>query len=411
MNSYSKVPIGPTIPANTNYDSNYSGTLKTSSIDTQIFTDGVATLQGGFLTGIVNPTDDQDAVPKSYIIGSVPGGPSKSIQYNKDGVFTGSANFRYLGGSTGGTVSIPDVTFRDDYLSITGGLIRNLQESSNSSYAITRRYCDLLKNNNKATVIDSVAGDTYSAEDVINGTILRINYSTTVDLLPSANSIIDFLNNQANDSLTTGSMATTGLYYQFTLMNQGSNNIVLFGNTGTSLYSQNANSTISSFIVPRDYILRATVYIVDVLSPSVRVYIDSVSWSVVYISNFFGQTGFNTFLPYYIQDNLLVPGPTGYSPDTTTTMSYSLADIKKGIYFRDPTAAAVDTFDDVLVNTSFIIQNISAFSVTIDAANCTGTWTFYPVGTLTIGAGKSVYLWINTDNSTNVLNVMSVSDM
>jgi hypothetical protein len=411
MNSYNKIPIGPTIPANTNYDSNYSGLLQTDSIRTQILTDGIATLQGGFLTGIINPIDDQDAIPKSYIIGSVPGGPPKSIQYNKDGVFSGSANFRYLGGNTGGTVSIPNVIFRDDYLSINGGLINNLQESSNGSYAVTRRYCDFLKNNNTVTTTDSVSGQTYDPSEILNSTLIRVNYSTTVDLLPSADSIVSFLNNQANESLTTGSMATSGLFYNFTLINQGSNNVVMFGNTGTFLYSSSANSTISSIIVPRDYILRATVYIVDTVSPLVRVYIDSLCWSVLYISNFFGTTGFNTFLPYYARDNIIIPGPIGYTPDTTTAVTYSLATVKQGIIFRDPTAAAIDIFDNILINTSFVIQNISAFSVSIDSANCTGTWTFNPSGILTISSGKSAYLWLNADFGTNILNVLSISDM
>ena len=122
-----KVPQPPKIPANTNYDSNYSEILKSDSIKSTSITDGVATLRGGFLSGLQLPEQEMDAVPKSYIRGSVPSGPLKSIQYNKNNLFTGSADLKYIGGISVGSLSI-GVPFTDGYLTIDDSYINNIVE-------------------------------------------------------------------------------------------------------------------------------------------------------------------------------------------------------------------------------------------------------------------------------------------
>jgi hypothetical protein len=432
MNDLNNLARAPTIPANTNFDNNYSYILRANNIQMTTLTDGIATLSGGYLTGIQLPTEPQDAVPKSYVISSNPAGSAKDIQYNDNGVFAGSDNFQYLGSNSVGTLSIPTVEFTDGTLQINGSYITGLQESSRSSSAITKRYCDFAQNRNYITTISSVSGQTYSAISVVNGTIIRMNSSSSSsqDYLPTATNIVNFINNQTDitgyavgltSGSTTGSIGVSGLFYNFSVINESNNNLVLFPNTGTTIIS---NGSVVNVVVPPYYVLCAYLYIADITamsSPSVILYVNSIQWSVVYKSttfqtNFFSDTGYTTGLPYYIKNNLFMPAPTnGYYIITGSAYTYSSTDVNKGIAFRDPTTHASDSFLNILTNGSFIIQNLSTtYNLSIKTTDCTGSWIIFTSSeqtSLSISTAKSSYMWLNNNSSTNTLNVIGTADL
>lgn len=398
----------PVIPGSTNYDSNYSTVLKTSTVRTNSISDGVATLQGGYLTGLQLPVSAQDAVPKSYIRGTVPGGLAKSIQYNNNGLFTGSNNLIYNGNPSIGTVVFSGI-FTDGILDINAGYINSIVETNGAASITSRRYVDFLKNRNYTSSLDVSSNRMYTAINVINGTLLRSTLSNIIDTLPTAENIVKYINNIYQTVGTDGLMATAGLYYNFTLINQSSTStITLVSNTGTDIFT---TDTVFSVRVPPSYILNATVYIKNTSIPEVIFYIDNINWSTVYLYNFFTNTGFDTFLPYKIGNNILVPGPSSYVPSTSTAASFSLADVNLGIITRDPSNPSQDFFNDLRTSGSFVIQNISANLITINPLNCVGSWIFNPTNSVLIDSNQSTYLWLGYENSINYLNVLGISDI
>jgi hypothetical protein len=401
----------PLIPANTNYDTNYSGNLRVTSVRCSSFTDGVATLSNGFFSGISDPVNAQDAVPKSYIVGAVPGGTARTIQYNNNGLFGGSNNLTYVSdpGGTSGTVSLTG-SFTDGYLVMTGGYLSGITESSNSSSAITRRYCDFLNRNNVTSVTSTrVVATTYGPSSIINGTIIRSSTVNNTDTLPTANSIISYLNNQSDLTVTSGSLATANLYYTFSMINQGSTYISINSNTGLTM---NNTSVISSVAVPPGYTLNATVWVNSVSPANVVVDITAINCNTVYMSNTFTPSGFSTFLPYSVGNNLLVPGPVNGTSNTVSNYTYTKSDVQKGIIVRDPSGMSVDAFEDLRINTSLVIQNVSTTSsITISASDCTGSWTFIPTGSLLIAESKSTILYFYNTGTNNYLNIMGSTTM
>lgn len=398
----------PVIPGSTNYDSNYSTILKANTVITNSITDGVATLQGGFLTGLQLPQNAQDAVPKSYIRGTIPGGLAKSIQYNDNDVFTGSNNLIYNGTASIGTVILTGI-FTDGILDVNAGYINNIVETNGQTSITSKRYVDFAKNRNYFDSLDVSSNSTYSASNIINGTLLRDTLSNVVDSLPTAQNIISYVNNIYESSGTNGIMAINGLYYNFTLINQSSDSVItLASNTGTSIFS---TESVFSMRIPPSYVLNATVYLKNVSVPEVIVYINNINWSTVYLRNFFSSTGFNTFLPFKIGNNLLFPGPTSYATTGTTSVTFALADVNLGIIIRDPPAVSQDLFGDLRTSGSFVVQNVSAHLITINPLNCIGSWTFNPTHSVLIDTNKSAYMWLGYENSINYLNVLGISTL
>lgn len=73
----------PTIPASIKNDTKETITEKIiDELNTITITDGIATLEGGILSNLVNPVSDSDAATKSYVItnSSMPGGSDTSVQ-------------------------------------------------------------------------------------------------------------------------------------------------------------------------------------------------------------------------------------------------------------------------------------------------------------------------------------------
>jgi len=375
----------PTIPPSTDYDSLSTNILKASKIQADLITDNYATLSGGTLTGIVNPVDPQDAVPKSYVTGSIPGGPINSIQYNNNGVFDGSANLLYIGAYSSGAVSLgPTTTLSDNYLNITVNTINNVNEPVNDTDVATKQYIDLIKSFTTVNSISTIASTTYSSTSVISGIILRTNLTTVSDLLPTASDIISQLTNY-----------NVGTGFKFQINNTGTSVINVLPSTGITM--SNAVS-----LYP-DYIMACTGVITG--PSTVYLNVDNICWSVIYVSNFFNETGFTTYLPYKINGNIFIPGPTAYTEVTTNGYTYTLNDVNKGILTRKPTADSTDLMASFSTNQSFVIQNVSAFTITIQSTG----WTFSPSGSIVIAPNKCLYCWIYQGNYLFIIGIVDIN--
>lgn len=365
--------VPPLIPNSTNFETNYSVVLECNQITTLLATDGICTIADGTITNLVEPANAQGAIPYNYLLNSSPGGPVNSIQYNNSGSFEGSTDLLYIGSSSVGcvymgssanlviTTTAPNVVLNTgstvgNIVTITGSNINNLNNPVNALDIVTRNYVDFFKNYLNVNTISAVTG-TYSASSMVNGLVVHTGLATT-GIFSTANALSE------------------SLYSKFYVLNNSDYNIVLSPGPG-------------AVFVPSNQIIIYPGYILNCTLMSQYVIINSNTWTVNYISNLLDTTAFNTQVPYKVTSNLFLPGPTSYSTSTSVNYTYSVSDVNLGLIVRNPTGNSVDTFVSTGIgNQSFIIQNISSYTITLSVP--TG-WTFLPSSSVVISGSHVLY--------------------
>jgi hypothetical protein len=88
---------GPLIQPNVNNDNNTTRLMEVDTAYATTITDGIATIENGYISDLIEPTADNEIATKEYVDNSGGGGggasgPNGSIQYNSTGIFAGSAN-------------------------------------------------------------------------------------------------------------------------------------------------------------------------------------------------------------------------------------------------------------------------------------------------------------------------------
>lgn len=413
LNNYAP---GPLIPANTNYDTSSIHTLSADSIEMNSLSEGTIIFRDGTISGLDVPVDPSDAVPRSYIQGAVPNGPSGSIQYNNNAIFGGSSSLLYSGSSTVATLtynyglytsgSTTSGRFSDGYLTFQNSYIYDLQNISDDTSAVNKKYVDFIRNRNSVTYEDINTSKTYNSEYVLNGTIRRTMTSNVTDLLPTAESMMNYINTYFGKT-TSNTLAVVGTSFECIIINESSNVLTINGNTDVTFDA-------STVIIPPSYCAKLTLVITNVTTPAFTVHIDSLINNITYINYLVNSSGFNTTIPIGINDNLLVPGPTtsgSTSGSASTSAQYTVSDVNKGIILRDPTGNSLDTLSDLQINTSLVIQNFSTFGITISDVLSSGTWIFRPTGSIVVPSGHSVLTYLNYNNGTNYMSVISNTSM
>lgn len=408
-----KSNIPPLIPASTNFTTNYSNILQTEQVVvTDKLTDGTAILSGGTLTNLVNGSENQDAINKSYISGtSFPGGAIDNIQFNDGGVFggTNALSWNPTGPSPTFTVSgkIQDST--GAFLS--GGFASNLLVPINDQDIATKSYVDSFSNTTNSSSIALDTDTTYTAAQMFNGAIKRDTatsvFETTVnDTTATASQIIAYGN------LGVGSV------FRFILINDIIDPVLYVPPTVFNIASQFKINVLPgtgiTFDIPNDPVLNRR-YIMDCVAivdnigfgtESIRFIINSLADPAMLPTTFFVDPNITegsiyakpyvystkTEFPLKIQKNLLFP--TSSAVNTDVPYTYDVADMKNSIIIRNPGADSADTLFDSTVNfqmgsTIFIIQNISSFTITLTP----GVSWIGPVSTV-IGPNLTAYLAI-----------------
>lgn len=145
-----QVTKAPPINTDVFNDNNTTRIMKTNTLVSTIITDGIATIEGGFISGLVEPTNDNQIATKKYIDDSSGGGgggggsvgPNLSIMYNDNGSFAGSSNLMVSDPSTS-TESLDLLgTFTNGTITIADGQINGLSTPTNNSDAATKAYVD-----------------------------------------------------------------------------------------------------------------------------------------------------------------------------------------------------------------------------------------------------------------------------
>jgi hypothetical protein len=406
----------PLIPSNSNYDTSYTQTLKVNHLEAHSLYNGIISIGSGHISGVGLPTDPSDAITLEYIQGISPAGPSGAIQYNDHNIFGGSATLVYTGVSTIGTLSLnyglhsgsstSTGTFTDGFMTMNDTHISNVVTSPVGTNATTKKYVDFIMNRNNVSTISSNNDSTYTAANVLNGTIIRSLVNHHSDTLPTAQDMVNYISTYfGTDTINT--MATAGIAYTCQIINEGTDYVNVLPNSSVT-FDSNVGTSIT--IYP-SYIASLTIVLTSVTTPAATVYLNSLNPGVVYVSSLFSSAGMNTTVPFAVNNNLLFPGPTTTTGSTSTAYKYLLSDVNKSIIIRKPTGDAIDTFDNIQFTGSFVIQNHSAFNITLSDTSSIGSWVFTPTGSYLIATGHSVMGLLNYDSTNNYFTVITDTSM
>jgi len=199
---------GTLIQPDVNNDNNTTDVMKVDTLYSNIITDGIATIENGFISNLIEPTNDNQIATKFYVDNSGGGGgatgPVNSLQYNVGGVFAGSANL------TLSNIGLPNATMNlngtltNGTLTMSGSQISGLVNPTNPQEAANKNYVDSSLNSLGVITINIGLPTTYTPAQIYNN-------------------IINFTNNNnfflicAADSLPTGPDMSAYLGSEFQL--------------------------------------------------------------------------------------------------------------------------------------------------------------------------------------------------
>jgi len=184
---------GPITPSPL-FDTNYTENLKVINfIETDIFTDGVATLQNGVLSNLNDPTEPSDAVNKEYVdISSAVSPPDMSIQYNIGG------NPFYLFGSTSSLTFNPtnntlySSRTKISNLILGNGTITNLSAPIALTDAVNKTYVDNFFTTNFYTITGT--SQTLGAMQMVDAIVIPNTFTSNISLTTAtATSLITYI--------------------------------------------------------------------------------------------------------------------------------------------------------------------------------------------------------------------------
>jgi len=296
--------VAPLIPSSTVNYAQEDRVLRCSTLETNLLTDYVATLQNGQLTNLIYPPiNPQDAATVEYVNNTTyAGGISGSIQYNNNSVFGGSPNLTFDGNSL--TIN---GTFTDGIFSMAGNYINNLVNPVNQLDIATKNYVDDFSKVLKETTLKSDTSVVYAAQYMVNGIILRnsstLSNITLEDFTDTASNII-----QKYPGVVNGSVV------RFILQNSNISNVSISLKPGFGLTFVGATKNIIPNILIRpNYTLYARLIVTNKTYgiQAVTLNIDSISWTMAYMSPFFVRS----------QE----PAATNYTTVAATTTDITLA--------------------------------------------------------------------------------------
>lgn len=230
------------------YPSNLYDTLQAIRTRSTYITDGVATLTGGRLSGLLPPAGPTDAASKQYVdthSGGVPGGPIGSLQFNDNGTLNGSSNLLWtsstntitLLGTINVTTMFSSILVSTSINSISG-LFTNITSSNIDSTSINSTNISVTSLN--SNIINAVTG-------LYNN--INVSYiSGLADLTVSSPGDYAANKNYVDSKIGSNPSGPSGaLQFNDNTIFGGSSNLVWI--TGTNTLSINGSiSCTSSFI-------------------------------------------------------------------------------------------------------------------------------------------------------------------
>jgi hypothetical protein len=382
-----------TIPANTNYDNTQYVILQTNNMNTNYVSNNLITMQKiddtyTKISGLLQPTNDLDAVPKSYINNFAPDSYTGSVQINLDGRFYGDRNLTYNNSTNvlAFTGSTSPLVFN------CSGLVFNSTGSNNSISGVTfsttpNSLCniDFYKEffTNTAVTTTSSGTSTYP----VKNTIINVTNTNTVNL----QNLADF---QSSLYTTSVDPNTT---FACVIINNYTTNVTINNNVGTGPFLSPDNFSFPVTISPN---YNAYFYIKPDGTISL-IYINQL----VNLNNMFRNGSINAIVPTVITNQSYEPGTNAVF--TASNLMYTSSMVNNEIIIRNPGADSTDSFDNYQTNASFIIKNISAHNITLSTSSSNGTWSIDPTSASLIPANGTISGKILYSNGTNTLEVLT----
>src|SRR5574343_307202 len=397
---------GPRIPASTNFTSNYTKDLETSSIFCSSITDGTATLSNGTLGGLNDPVHNQDAANKRYtdsVLHTV-ADPNNSVQYNNAGSFGGSTSLTFSQDTNVLYSYNTIVGTSPNMLVINAGSIYNVgSPASTTNNAISKSYIDKYFQLNIFT--SSEPALVYPVSYMMNSIIVR-DTTTGSDSTASATDIINYA------SSSFGALSDAS--FKFSLKNAHTEDTLsLIPGTGVSIYP-----TTSTLNIYAGYELDAIVK-TNLSSSTANLLVTGLSWlpstdsGVISNNNFIvGPRSMYTSANVTRVSNKMNIN-TGIIEITEQNFIYT-AEYLTSVIHRNFNGAKIDTFGEV---TSFIssysslnspiyyIFTTGAVEFVVKNTSTSGSlsfesnayWTMDPNSNMTIPIGKTGYFYVYID--------------
>lgn len=415
---------GPLIPASKLSKTNYTSRLKIDTLLCSTLTNGSVIIASGRITGLEDPTDNQDACTKNYVdttLNTV-SEPLNSIQYNNDtGSFGGNADLTYnintgLLYSKNTYIGINPVTGSSTTsLVIENGTIKNIYNTvsgTRSSLLITKSYVDTYDKYTKSNNSDLAI--TYSASDMTNNLLIRNPSESTTDTTCDATTLV----NRISSTIS----ALVGTTCRFDLYNTSTHSVLTVNaGAGLSIYP-----TTSSLQLYPEYKLIST--IVSTSPSSAQLLVESMTYAKSNNNFVIGPRSL-----YTTSNVIRVSDTYRFNTDiieyTDSSVIYSPSDILSVIE-RKYVGAKTDTFGDITTFISsfytinsplynifqtgaveIVIKNTSSSGNLTLVEDVQGHWTMDPNSNMVIGPGKTgyFYLYVDVENQTGNVYVISLS--
>jgi hypothetical protein len=196
---------GPLIQPNVNIDNNTTRIMKVSDMYSIIITDGIADIQNGYISNLIEPISGNEIATKFYVDhaggGGGVSGPVDSIQFNSGTSFAGSSNLTVSNPGTGNEVLNVSGSFTNGTVTLSGNQFNGLINPTTSQEAATKNYVDESLNKLEVITINVFqdVAQLYTPDQVYNN-IINLTYNQNnvtglcpVDLLPTGSDMSAFL--------------------------------------------------------------------------------------------------------------------------------------------------------------------------------------------------------------------------
>ncbi len=411
---------GPLIQSNVNNDNNTTRIMEVDTLYSNVITDGIATIANGYISDLIDPTNDNEIATKYYVDNSGGGGggatgPNNSIQYNDGVTFAGSANLTISDpDSSAATLNINgDLT--NGVMTLSGSQFTGLSNPTSSQEAATKNYVDESVNKLGVISVDlqQNVGTTYTPTQIYNN-IINIYFDPNniltvcnLDEFPSAADMKTFLGSDftvGKSWLTIISAPSSNDELFIRFLNGLSSNGIIFSPI-TYFYCSLALPVTAainySYITIFSVVTNATLGAEQYYS-----YVTNIFNNVTTNAQITDQgvltpsMGNGTLLESGI---LIYPVPSDPSIDSAVPVTYTYTNLKQFMIVR--TGLIANTSDTFVVASTFVtdndfimgggtfrffIQNPTAFDLTLTPSV---GWSFQSGSSSTIPSGYCGAFW------------------
>ena len=409
---------GPLIQSNINNDNNTTRIMEVDTLYSAIISDGIASIENGYISNLINPTANNEIATKYYVDHSGGGGgaagPNNSIQYNNGTTFAGSANLTLTNPTSSLATLNINGTLTNGTMVLAGSQISGLTNPTTGQQAATKNYVDESLNKLGTASIDlqQNVSTIYTPAQVYNNIVNiyfdpnNIDALCPIDSFPSAASMKSFLGAEFTlgkswTTIVTAPRSGNEVFIRF--FGQGTGSIF---NPITDLYCGNELPVTTSM----NY---STITIISVVTNAT---LGSEQY-YSYVSSYFVDLPTNAqitdqgILTPSIGNGSLVssgtivyPIPSNPILNNASSITYTYTNLKQFLIIRTGlTTNTSDTFVSASTFVSdsdftmgggtfrFFIQNPTAFSLTLTPA--TG-WSFQSGSSNVIPAGYCGAFWV-----------------